>query len=162
MSLVDYANRELDILGLGTNDLTGESLEYSLRENILRIIQEFSDEGHSGSSASYAIGIITKLLQFKPLTPLTGEDSEWNYSYDSEYYGKVYQNKRASSVFKDDRGAYWSDGIVFWEWYSSPDIDDGKPYKTYFTSKDSKVMIEEFPWTMPDKPEYREAKTTDD
>lgn len=151
MSLVDYANRELDIIGLGTGDSTGESLDYSLREHILRIIHEFSEEGHSGTSASYAISIITRLLKFKPLSPLTGEDNEWNEVGDG-----VYQNRRASNVFKNKDGqAYWSDGIVFWEWYTPE--DGGEPFKAYFTSKDSRVMIESFPWTMPDSPEYREA-----
>lgn len=34
-----------------------------------------------------------------------------------------------------------------------PDIDDGKPFKSYYTSRDSRVNIE-FPWTQPDRPEY--------
>ena len=42
------------------------------------MMQEFANEGHSGFSASYAISILTKLMDFKPLSPLTGEDDEWN------------------------------------------------------------------------------------
>lgn len=155
MSLRSYAESELNRIGMKDNDPTGDSLEYSMRTNILRIIDEFSNEGHSGSSASYAIGIISKLLQFHPLTPLTGEDDEWNEIGTQMGMGTIYQNRRCSNVFKDDSGAYWSEGIVFWEWYTDEKVGDGKPFKTYFTSKDSRVPIE-FPWTRPDKPEYRE------
>jgi hypothetical protein len=67
---------------------------------------------------------------------------------------QVWQNRRNSSVFKKQNGqAYWIEGRVFWEWFSSPDIDDGKPYKSHFTSSNSRVNIT-FPWTQPDKPEY--------
>lgn len=84
---------------------------------------------------------------------LTGEDDEW-----VKVGEDTWQNKRCSAVFKGKDGqAYNNDGRVFWEWYSSPNIDDGAPYKsyfkTYFTSRDSRVNVE-FPWTQPDEPEY--------
>lgn len=149
-NLVEYAKKELDILNLGNNDVTGDSMDYHMRDHIIRMVELFSEEGHSGFSASYALSIISRVLQYQPLTPLTGEDDEWN-----EVGPGVYQNRRASNVFKENEQAYWSDGIVFWEWHSSPDVDDGEPFKSYFTSKDSRVPIT-FPYTMPDKPEYRE------
>ena len=73
MSLLSYAESELDRIGLTEED------EYNrmMRKHILHMIKEFSDEGHSGFSAPYAIQILTKLMSFKPLTPLTGEDDEW-------------------------------------------------------------------------------------
>jgi hypothetical protein len=101
------------------------------------------------------------LLQHKPLSPLTGADDEWQDIGTDNDGNTIYQNKRASSVFKQNEQAYWMDGIVFWEWYSAPDIDDGKPYKVYYTSKDSQVDIESFPWEMPDKPQFVE-KSSDD
>ena len=151
-NLVDYAKRELDILNLGNNDRTGEGMDFHMRDHILHMVELFAEEGHSGFSASYALSILKRVLAYRPLTPLTGEDDEWNEVGDG-----VFQNRRASNVFKENGQAYWMDGIVFWEWYSSPDIDDGKPYKSYFTSRDSRVNIESFPWSMPENPEYREA-----
>lgn len=150
MSFIKHAERELDLIGL-TEDSSDE-MNVDMRKHILHMINEFAEEGHSGMSASYALSILKNLLDFKPLTPLTGEDDEWN-----EIGNGYWQNRRASNVFKTKDGAYWMDGIVFWKWYSSPDIDDGKPFKSYFTSRDSRVPIESFPWTLPDKPEYRES-----
>lgn len=154
MSLVEYAKKELDLIGLTDEDRTGESMDFHMRDHILRMVKEFSEEGHSGYSASYALFILKRVLDFKPLSPLTGKDDEWN-----EVGHGVYQNRRASNVFKENGQAYWSDGIVFWEWYTPE--DGSEPFKSYFTSRDSRVMIESFPWEMPDKPEYREAIRTE-
>jgi len=114
----------------------------------LKLLEVFSEEGHSGSSAPYAVHMFSRLASWKPLTPLTGEDDEWN-----EVGTGAWQNNRASNVFKDETGAYWSDGIVFWEWYE--DQETGKKYKSHFQCRDSRVPIT-FPFTMPDEPEYRE------
>lgn len=124
-------------------------------DHLLKLLDAFADEGHSGSSAPYTINLFSKLAKFEPLAPLTGEDWEWNEICDERTGGiTVYQNNRMSSVFKQsdrfDGKPYWLDGRVFWEWFK---LDDGKIVKSYFSSRDSMVEIE-FPWTMPEKPEY--------
>lgn len=149
MSLVKYAESELDRIGMTDDgDMNG-----TMRRHLLHMIKEFSDEGHSGFSASYALQCLQKLLRFKPLSPLTGEDEEWTDV--SSISGVThYQNKRCSSVFKDgkDGEAYDIDGKVFWEWAMSWE-EDGKPYKSYYTSRDSRVPVT-FPYTVPDEPIY--------
>lgn len=153
MSLVSYAESELNLIGLTEED----DYNAMMRKHILHMVKEFADEGHSGFSAPYAIQILTKLMSFKPLTPLTGEDDEW---VEVSQYGDGsmrYQNKRLSSVFKDKDGScYDIDGKVFWEWYRD---EDGKPFKSYYTSRDSRVEVT-FPYTAPDKPiyEYRQSE----
>ena len=151
MSLLSHAESELNLIGLTDKD------EYNamMRKHILHMIKEFADEGHSGFSAPYAIQILTKLMSFKPLTPLTGEDDEWTNVSDYGDGTPHYQNKRLSSVFKDNDGTYNIDGKVFWEWYRD---EDGKPFKSYYTSRDSRVPVT-FPYTVPDKPiyEYRQS-----
>ena len=152
MSLLSYAESELDLIGLTEQD------EYNgmIRKHILHMIKEFSDEGHSGFSASYAIQILTKLMSFKPLTPLTGEDDEWTNVSDYGDGTPHYQNKRLSSVFKEGDGeAYNIDGKVFWEWFKD---EDGKQVKVYYTSRDSRVPVT-FPYTPPNEPiyEYRQS-----
>jgi hypothetical protein len=147
---------ELNLIGM-TED-SDDEMNVAMRKHILHMMQEFAEEGHSGFSASYAISILTKLLDFKPLSPLTGEDSEWNDI--SDYAPEPhYQNKRRSSVFKDaDGSCYDIDGKVFWEWYKD---EDGIISKSYYTSRDSRVPVT-FPYTVPDKPiyEYRYSDAT--
>lgn len=157
MSLRKHAEHELDLIGM-TEDSSDE-MNRMMRVHILRMVDEFTQEGHSGFSANYAINILSKVLRFKPLSPLTGEDSEWNVieTTRSHLGGEkpvTWQNRRYSSVFKSVKeGAYDIDGRVFWEWNSHPEIDGGKPYKSHFTSIDSKVPVT-FPYTPPEKPEY--------
>ena len=154
MSMMEWAKRELDLAGFKESD-DPDVVNNWMRNDVLKLLEMFVEQGHSGFSANYAIKLFQTLASWKPLSPLTGEPDEW-----TEVSADVWQNKRASNVFKGEDGrAYWSDGVVFWEWHSSPDIDDGKPYKSYFTSRDSRVFIDSFPWTMPEKPEYREVES---
>lgn len=127
-----------------------DEMQGAICHHVLELLSVFGAEGHSGSSAPYTINLFKRLAMFEPITPLTGEDSEW---VDVSGYGSdvTYQNKRNSAVFKNgkDGQAYWIDGRVFWEWYKD---EDGEMSKVYFTSRDSRVDVN-FPWTKPE-PEY--------
>ncbi len=147
-AIIEWAKRELDYAGFKED--SEDEMNAWMRKDILQLLEVFAEQGHSGFSASYAINLFQTLASWKPLTPLTGDDSEW-----MEVGPDVWQNKRASNVFKGEDGrAYWMDGIVFWEWHV--DLDTDERFKSYFTCSDSRVYIDSFPWTMPEKPEYRE------
>ena len=145
-NLLSYAESELDRIGLTHED------EYNgaMRGHILKMVEVFAEEGHSGFSGRYALNILAKLLDFKPISPLTGEDDEWHDV--SEYSGKTtFQNIRCSSVFKDSNGeCYDIDGKVFWEWYRD---ENGDTYKSYYTSAGCQLPVT-FPYTPRDKPIY--------
>lgn len=143
MSLLSHAIRELDAIGLTDED----EMNGAMRSHLIRMIEEFSKEGHSGFSANYAISLLSKLLKYEPLSPLTGEDSEWNEiakEMSGTNNGTLYQNNRSGRVFKDDDGAYDVEGKVFYDWYT--DEDTGEKYKSYFTSIESRVPVT-FPYT---------------
>ena len=135
-----------------------DEMQEAICDHVLALLDVFSNEGHSGSSAPYAINLFKKLASYEPIAPLTGEDWEWHEVSDSSY-----QNRRMGAVFKQadrfDGKAYWLDGRIFWEWASNPDIDDGAPFKSHYTSKDSPVTIE-FPWVKPESV-YVFVPTTD-
>jgi hypothetical protein len=143
---------------LDENDKYNDEMQEAICKHVLVLLDVFSYEGHSGSSAPYTINLFKKLASYEPIAPLTGEDWEWNEISDDRTNGvTVYQNKRMSSVFKQsDRfngKAYWLDGKVFWEWVSFDDMYDGEPFKSYYTAKDSSVVID-FPWVKPESSEY--------
>ena len=120
-----------------------DEMQKMICEHVIRLLDTFADEGHSGSSAPYAINMFKTLASFEPIVPLTGEDWEWT---DVSSHGPepMWQNKRAGNVFKDSDGrAYDIDGIVFYDWHTD---EDGKKYKSHYTSKDSRVYIT-FPYT---------------
>jgi hypothetical protein len=148
MSLLQYAKDELDRIGMTAD---GDEYNAMMRNHILHMVEEFAKEGHSGFSASYAISCLQKLLKFEPLSPLTGEDSEWG---DVSQYGDDphYQNKRCSRVFKDkDGNCYDINGIVYWSWQTD---ENGNKYKSYYSKGGKPRNFITFPYTP--KTEYVE------
>lgn len=131
--LVDYAVEELKRIGMIDS---GEPYNDAVAKAILDLIELFASQEHTGFTAPYTINTVKRLAMYKPLTPLTGEDSEWN-----EIRTGLYQNKRYSAVFKEKDKAYNIEGKIF--------TDDGE---TWYTNKDSRVEIS-FPYIVPDKPE---------
>jgi hypothetical protein len=151
-NLHEHALIEFRAAGWLTDDGYTDGMQEAMCKHILKLLDIFADEGHSGSSAPYAIGLFSRLAKFKPIAPLTGADDEWT---DISAYGDDprYQNKRLSSVFKDADGeCYNIDGKVFWEW-CMPYEEGGEPYKSYYSSRESRVPVT-FPYNVPDKPEY--------
>ena len=131
---------------LNENGKYTDDMQELICNHVLALLTVFSDEGHSGSSADYAINLFSKLAKYDPIVPLTGEDWEWSEVSDGDK-GKMYQNKRCGAVFKSadrhDGQPYYIDGKVFWEWYKN---GDGEVHKCYFTGGDSQVPIV-FPYT---------------
>ena len=115
------------------DDPDPDGMNRMMADHILTMVRAFTEEGHSGFSASYAANLLDKLLRFKPLTPLTGADDEWVSGHMDD---DTKQNKRASHVFMDADGqAYDIQGKVFRE-----------PDGMTFTSGDSRVPVT-FPYT---------------
>ena len=153
MGELSWAERELEAAGYHANDPEDGPNKW-LREGTLELLKVFSKQGHSGSSAPFAINLFQTLASHRPLTPLSGDDSEWVHVGDD-----VWQNNRDGRVFKNGKGeAYQIDGIVFWDWYV--DEETGEKHKSYFTNKDSRVPVT-FPYSPPEKPEYRERIETE-
>lgn len=149
MSYKSFAMNEFRAAGwLNEEGTFKDNMQGRICDHILKLLALFSEEGHSGSSAAYAIGLFEKLASFEPITPITGEDWEWNEVGDG-----MFQNKRCGHVFKDanrfNGQAYDIDGIVF---YDDVTLDDGTPYRSHYTCGDSHVPIT-FPYTP--KREYR-------
>jgi hypothetical protein len=103
-------------------------------DSIIEMVRLFSKHGHSGFSAPWTISVLTELLNFRPLKPLTGDDSEWHEVGPDEF-----QNIRFGSVFKRNGEAYWLDGKMFSD-------DDGE---TWFYDRGSIVPVT-FPWVKPE------------
>lgn len=109
-----HAKRELEILEKTTPD----AIIIPFKNEILALCEAFSKSGQGGSAPLTAIAIsqaVKKLLIFAPITPLTGEDSEWGDV--TKYVGgkTIFQNNRDGRVFKDEKDgkAYFIEAIVF-------------------------------------------------
>jgi hypothetical protein len=145
-----HAEREFRAAGwTDENGKFNDEMQEMICNHVLALLEVFDGEGHSGSSAPYAIDLFSKLAKFEPVAPLTGEDWEWtDVSKESGY--TLWQNKRCSHVFKGENGAYDNDGIVWYDYYTN---EDGSKEKSYFTSRESRVPVT-FPYVP--KTEYKE------
>ncbi len=124
-NLLKHAKKELELSGVD-EDIYGDMTSKA----VLELVEVFAKQGHSGMSAGYVRSLFNKVANYEPLTPLTGEDEEWEDV--SEYGDKgTFQNKRCSNVFKGADGlAYNVSGVVF-------EDENGCTY----TSKDSRVNV---------------------
>lgn len=140
-NLVEFAQNELNILLKNCTDSESLKMQKVMNDDIMEIVKKFASQGHSGFSAQYALNLVTRLLQYKPITPLTGEDEEWvELDYGDDL---AYQNKRCPQIFKQKDGKIYDvEGKVF-------SSDNGH---SWYTSKDSRVYIE-MPYNVPARPE---------
>lgn len=142
MSLVEFAENELNLLLKTCTDDEALNMQKVINNDILDIIKLFSGQGHSGFSAQYSLNILKRLMDYKPLSPITDSADEWTeLNYDSDL---AYQCKRCPSLFKDsDNRVYNTEGRLFSD-------DSGH---TWYNCKDSRIYVE-LPYTVPTTPEY--------
>lgn len=137
MRAFDYAREELERIENQCTTPDELEIQKHITENVLALIEVFADQGHSGVSANYVAVLFDHLVHFRPLTPLTGENDEWN----DVGYGK-YQNRRCCRVFKN------ADGRAYDSEYWYKEDENGISY----TDKDCRQDIV-FPY-MPQKPKF--------
>lgn len=95
-NLVLHARRELELLGEEP-----ETIEW-----YVKVVKEYASFGHSGGSHMAILPVLTKLLNFEPLTPLTNDPKEWYHHAPAVWDGKngVWQNMRDGRAFSEDGG----------------------------------------------------------
>ena len=129
--LKDYSVNEISLIK--GND------EYAdhVYNDALKLVEKLSEQGHSGMSKNMVLNALSRLADFKPLSPLTGEESEWGTDASPD------QNNRAYQVFRRDDGtAFDIEARVF--------SDDGG--ESWYTNGNSFKDIT-FPYDVPDEPE---------
>ena len=132
-NLLKHAERELSLIGYDGKDAYNNMAKAAIME----LLTTFANQGHSGFSANYVTDVFNKLARYKILSPLTGEDNEWNDITEMSGDKKtLFQNNRDSAVFKDDTGCYYLDAIIWVE-------NGGHTY----TNNKSLGYIKSFPFT---------------
>lgn len=144
MNILDHANTEFHAAGwVDADGKFIDDFQQDVCKCVTDLLEVFSKQGHSGSTAPYVINLFEKLASHKPLVPITGEDWEWVDVGDG-----MFQNKRASHIFKQaDRfngQAYDINAIVFREWHHHKGEPD--PIASYYTSGEGFRPIT-FPYT---------------
>lgn len=141
MTLKEWTLNELKRIENTCTDDDSLRVQKMVTKNVMDILTVFDNQDHSGFSANYTINLVSRLLRWIPLTPLTGEEDEWYEPYGPD---NTQQNKRCTTVFRrnfDNSTAYNIHGRVF--------SNDGK---TWWTNSSSSVPVA-FPYVVPAEPE---------
>lgn len=114
MNLVNFAREELKRLNMSEDSEC--EMDRMMYKSVIEVIETVAKQRHSGMSIYILLNLVEQLLQFKALTPLTGEDNEWRY-IETQNGEDIYQNMRCFSVFKQGDKVTDSSGIVFEDQY---------------------------------------------
>lgn len=94
-SLIEHARKELVFLGESDRTISA----------YIDVLQSFSDMSSLGLSPEDIVPVITKLLYFKNLTPLTDDPSEWaEVGTNSGMTKSLWQSTRDAQAFSTDAG----------------------------------------------------------
>lgn len=114
MSISAYAESEFNLLiqqmeadNAPQSDI---KMQQKMHADILEVLDLMETHGHSGFSIGMFFRVLKKVCMFTPLTPLTGQESEW-----MEVAENVWQNKRSPAVFRTDKITYDMDSHVLVE-----------------------------------------------
>ena len=107
-NLLKHAEREMKLIGLDKPD---SSYGGKLYPAIMKMMEGFAAEGHSGNSAFMVLEIFGRLARFKTLSPLTNDPEEWMdvSNMSAPAAAPLFQNLRDPSIFSTDGGkTYYS------------------------------------------------------
>lgn len=136
MDLLEFAEQELD-----RYFEKDDNYDQAMRKNVMDVIELLASQGHSGFTGPLVMRFIERLWNYKPLSPLTGEDDEW---LEKDPETGTRQNRRCPEVFQNSNGkVYQLDTKIFVE-----------PDGAAWVGNESCEYIKEFPYMPPDKPEY--------
>lgn len=108
-NLREYAVEELRRAGMLPGDRGDSYDKYNemCGEAVLELIDVFSEQGHSGFSASMVLGMFTEVANYRPLGPLTNDPDEWqqvNSGSGAHRDPTYWQSRRRPDAFSEDGG----------------------------------------------------------
>ena len=121
--MIEFAKWQLNKLLEKCTDEDSKIMQEMMNNDVLELLKVFSEQGHSGFSASIATRLFYKLANHKLITEVEDNPDDWDDNG---------QHKYISSVFKRDDGTcYYMYGRLFAE----PNSDN------FFYNKASNVDI---------------------
>lgn len=155
---MNHAETELKILKTKVPD----AIIAPFSEEIIALYNKFMESGQSGGSAPYTAQAISQavksLLMNETISPLTGEDWEWQDVSEHNDGKTLFQNMRDSRVFKyEDGRCFYIDAIVwdgdiggrFTGWINTPlgEVSSNQQIKSFpFTPKTFYVPVKDYRW----------------
>lgn len=147
---LDWAEREVAIAMAreAKEDKEGDSASYAYfcYQSALKAYESLIEDNHSGMSWGFTEGILMRLIENKPITPIYDVPEVWDdTTTDEERFGKSYQCNRMSSLFK----IVGKDGKVVYQDVSRTSVFYPNSDAAYHNGTASRLIDEMFPITMP-------------
>ena len=80
MSLLDWARKEVELAKIiEAKDLKEDEFDYggACYDSALKAFESLTEDGHSGFSIKLTQGVLNRLIDGKPLTPIVDTDDIW-------------------------------------------------------------------------------------
>lgn len=102
-----WARAEVERAGLLDEDSAYDGM---LGESVLQLVDTFAAQGHSGQSAALTADVFVRLVERRPLLPLTNHPDEWQ-KIDEAMAGNdsTWQSRRMPGAFSNDGGMTYYD-----------------------------------------------------
>lgn len=156
MSMMEWAKREVEIASKRERGDKPESeWDYGCAcyNSALKAFESLCGDGHSGFSIGITKGILNRLIDGKPLTPIEDTEEVWGEPrIDSRDKSKQYQCKRMSSLFKRvaQNGSVTYSDIN--RYYCT---NEENPHVSWHNGFVEKIYDEMYPLTLPYMPNSR-------
>ena len=130
----------------------GDEAEYGIGcyESALKAFKCLLEDNHSGMSIQITKQILNRLIDHKPLTPITNSDDEWFFAWDDiELHTSTYRDLRVGGLYKTE----YQDGRI-----EVSDIrrvvckDVNHPNATFTNSFIRDIVDKMYPITLPYMP----------
>jgi len=96
----------------GTDDIDIKFYK-NMKESIFKLVKKFNEMGHSGSSQSFfaarIVNLVKNTLNGKALSPFLNED---DFKF-QEINDLLFQSTVQSDIFKDEKGIFFTNAIVW-------------------------------------------------
>lgn len=134
--MIEFAKWQLDKLLENCKDEDSKIMQKMMNNDVLELLKVFSEQGHSGFSASIATRLFYKLANHKLVTEVEDKPEDWDENG---------QHKYISSVFKRKDGTCY---YLYGTYFAEPDSDN-----FFYNGKCSRTNV-----TFPLKPSDLETK----
>ena len=143
---MEWAEREVEI-ACKTEEEKGEGFSYIYMcyQSALQAYKRLIDDNHSGMSWEITRGILARLINNLPLTPIENDPELWKYAFEQEDGTKYYQCKRMSSLFKEIH----PDGSIEYDDIDRVYLFDNESQTTWRSVEARKIVNEHFPVLFP-------------
>lgn len=110
--MIEFAKWQLNKLLEKCKDEDSKIMQNMMNNDVLELLKVFSEQGHSGFSASWAINLFSKLANHKLITEVEDNPDDWDENG---------QHKHIPSVFKRKDGTCY---YLYGTYFAEPDSDN--------------------------------------